>query len=297
MAFAPRFLKDWVQRSPKLTGLYRQAMWRKHVLTDWWGTKVWTRTHEVMTPLGFKLTSGLHPAYAMMRSGTFEPDETAVITKLLSTVDVFVDIGANLGYYTCLALQKGRPVVAFEPQQQNLQCLFKNLEANGWDEKAEIFPVALSERPGLLTLYGASGPSASLIRSWAGYSDRFEKKVPVSTLDNVLSGRFAGKRLLVKMDVEGAEYNVLKGATEILARQPKPLWLLEIALEEFHPEGRNPHYEQIFQLFWDHGYQAYTAAKDPQLVTQLDVATWVANGHASSGTFNYLFAESENLLK
>jgi FkbM family methyltransferase len=296
MLILPRWLKNLAKRSTTLVKLNASIRWKLHVLTDWWGTKVWTKTSEVVTPLGFKLTSGLHPAYELMRSGKFELEETAIIARLLPRVDVFVDIGANLGYYTCLALQYGKPVVAFEPQQQNLQCLFQNLTANGWEDRAEVFPLALSDRPGLLTLYGASGPSASLIKDWAGYSSRFKKTVPVSTLDNVLAGRLAGKQLFIKMDVEGAEYHVLKGALATLRITPKPIWLLEICLEEFHPDGRNPDFHEIFKLFWELGYQAFTANRNPKLVSQSDVADWVQKGHADSGTFNYLFAESEEVL-
>ena len=207
-----------------------------------------------------------------------------------------MDIGANLGYYTCLALQSGKPVIAFEPQQQNLQCLFQNLIANGWEGKAEVFPLALSEHSGLLTLYGASGPSASLIKNWAGYSSRFNKVVPVSTLDKVLVGRFNGKQLFIKMDVEGAEFSVLKGALATLRLSLKPIWLLEICLEEFHPDGRNPDFYEIFKLFWEHGYKAFTATKNPILVNQFEVENWLKKGHADSGTFNYVFAESEDML-
>lgn len=297
MSILPRWLKTLAKRSEMIVKLNASLRWKLHVLTDWWGTKVWTKTREVVTPLGFKLTSGLHPAYELMRSGEFEIEETAIISRLLPKVDVFVDIGANLGYYTCLALQSGKSVVAFEPQQQNLQCLFQNLTANGWEDKAEVFPLALSDRPGLLTLYGASGPSASLIKNWAGYSSRFKKTVPVSTLDNVLAGRFPGKHLFIKMDVEGAEYQVLKGALVTLTLSPKPVWLLEICLEEFHPEGSNPDFQQIFQLFWENGYQAFTATEKPKLVSASVVASWVKNGHADSETFNYLFAESEYILR
>ncbi len=297
MSILPRWLRNIAKRSDSLVKLSMSLRWRFHVLTDWWGTKVWTKTSEVLTPLGFKLTSGLHPAYELMRNGQFEREETAVISRLLPKVDVFIDIGANLGYYTCLALQNGKPVVAFEPQQQNLHCLFQNLTANGWEDNAEVFPLALSERPGLLTLYGASGPSASLIKNWAGYSARHHKIVPVSTLDNVLAGRFVGQRLFVKMDVEGAEYQVLKGALNTLALTIKPIWLLEICLEEFHPEGTNPDFEHIFQLFWEHGYQAFTATTDPRLVSRVDVDEWVAKRHASSETFNYVFAESLEMLR
>jgi hypothetical protein len=139
MSILPSWLKTLAKRSNTLVKFNTSLRWKLHVLTDWWGTKVWTKTSEVVTPLGFKLISGLHPAYELMRSGKFEVEETAVIARLLPRVDVFVDIGANLGYYTCLALQSGKPVVAFEPQQQNLQCLFQNLTVNGWEDRGRCF--------------------------------------------------------------------------------------------------------------------------------------------------------------
>lgn len=297
MSILPCWIKSLAKRSKTLVRINASLRWKSHVLTDWWGTKIWTKTKEVVTPLGFKLTSGLHPAYELMRTGKFEVEETEIITKLLPKVDRFIDIGANLGYYTCLALQKGTPVLAFEPQQQNLQCLFQNLVANGWEDKAEVFPLALSEHPGLLILYGASGPSASLIPNWAGYSSRFKKIVPVSTLDNILRGRFSGENIFIKMDVEGAEFQVLGGAIATLKIDPKPIWLLEICLEEFHPEGKNPEFLKIFQLFWENGYLAFTATESPKLITASEVNNWVESGHAESGTFNYIFVESEDVLR
>ena len=228
-----------------------------------------------------------------MRAGKFEVAETALISKFLGQVDMFVDIGANLGYYTCLALQNNIPVVAFEPQQQNLQCLLQNLIANNWDEKIEVYPVALSDKPGLLTLYGASGPSASLVKNWAGYSPRYRKVVPVTTLDAVLGTRFPDQQLLIKIDVEGAEYGVLEGAQQSIARSPRPIWLLEICLHEFHPHNANPNYLRTFQLFWNNGYQAHTAAENPKLVTPDDVNRWVNEKHCDSGIFNYVFVDSD----
>lgn len=289
MSIFPRWLVEWVKQSPGVLARYRAVQWQWHLLKDWWGTKVWKQTCEVMTPLGFKLTAGFHPAYAQMRSGQFEPAETALLSRLLPHADVFIDVGANLGYYTCLARQAGKPVVAFEPQPQNLHCLFRNLEANGWAEGAEVFPLALSGRPGLLQLYGASGPSASLIRGWAGYSARFSQTVPVSTLDRVLGGRFSNARLLIKMDVEGAEYQVLEGALDTLERVPRPVWLIEVCLREFHPAGSNPDFQRIFELFFSRNYAAYAVAKGLQAVTPEEVQRWTGQGHSDAGRFNYLF--------
>ncbi len=277
--------------------LHIKLHWKFYLLKDWWGTRVWKKTSEVVTPLGFKLTSGFHPAYEMMRKGTFELEETTLISRLLGYTDVFVDVGANLGYYTCLALQNKKHVIAFEPQPQNLSCLFKNLIANGWQDKAEVFPVALSDKPGLLTLYGASGPSASLVKNWAGYSSYYHQIVPISTLDNVLGIRFSNKQLFVKIDVEGAEYQVLKGAVATLINNKKPIWLIEICSHEFHPDGFNPYYQKIFQIFWESKYFAFTATEKPTLVTPEDVECWTRSKFCESGTFNYIFVESETLLR
>lgn len=281
---------NWLRESLQRFLLLRKLAWRVHVLMDWWGTRVWTRTTEVLTPLGFKLTAGVHPAYRQMQDGRFEVAETALLAKLLEHVDRFIDVGANLGFYTCLALKSGKPVVAVEPQQQNLNSLYRNLRANGWE--AEVFPLALAEQPGLLVLYGASGPSASLVKGWAGYASRHQTTVPVSTLDVVAGRRFAGEQLLIKIDVEGAERQVLGGAVDTIGLVPKPVWLIEICLDEFHPEGANPAFREIFQLFWRNGYEAYTATLPPRRVTPDDIERWWRNQNSDVDAFNYVFVEA-----
>lgn len=124
MKLLPTWINKLAKCSETLVQLNTRLIWGLHLLKDWWEIKCWTKNTEVETPLGFKLTAGYHPAYDPMRTREFESEETAIIADLLPRVDVFVDIGANLGYYTCLALQNGRSVIAFEPQQQNLRCLF-----------------------------------------------------------------------------------------------------------------------------------------------------------------------------
>lgn len=290
MRLLPIWLRNFARKSKPFVALYGNVTWKIHLLKDWWGTRVWKRTTEVVTPSGLKLITGFHPAYRLMREGKFEIEETALITRLLDQVDVFVDIGANLGYYTCLALQHGKRVVAVEPQQQNLRCLYRNIMANGFEERAEVFPLALSAKPGLLTLFGASGPSASLVKGWAGYSSDYKQTVPASTLDNVLGVRFADMQLFIKVDVEGAEYEVMEGARATMARARKPIWLLEIFFQRFHPSGANPDFHRLFELFWENGYHAYTATEIPRLVTPQDISSQSNNESSDYTTFNYLFA-------
>lgn len=290
----------WIRRqagkSMLIKRAYHWAAWKWHVFRDNWGSLVWTRTRETVTPLGFKLTAGLHPAYEQMRKGTFEPDETVLIARLLERVDRFIDVGANLGYYTCLALQRGCGVMAIEPQPRNLRSLYQNLISNGWDRDAEVMPVALADASGLLTLYGASGPSASLLQNWAGYSSKHRQIVSVSTLDHLLTGRFEGERLLVKIDVEGAELGVLRGAQSTLRRDVRPVWLLEVCLHEFHPDGFNPDFLEVFRQFWDNGYEAFTAEAQPSPVPRERVEQWWAARRTDSGTFNYIFATPDAVM-
>ena len=89
----------------------------------------------------------------------------------------------------------------------------------------------------------------------------------------------------------------LRGGGGILARSPKPIWLLEVCLQEFHPEGKNPDFLKTFQLFWENGYQAWTATENPKLVTSNDVHNWAKKNHSDSGTFNYVFAETADIFR
>ncbi|MBU1730685.1 FkbM family methyltransferase [Patescibacteria group bacterium] len=223
-----------------------------------------------------------------MQEGIFEAQETLLLREYLRSADVFVDVGANIGFYSCLARLADKHVIAVEPLSKNLEYLYANILANAWTD-IEVFPVGLSDRPGLSTLYGGSSTGASLISSWAGAARLFRHIIPVSTLDVLLNVRFAGKKVLIKIDVEGAEYPVLLGATKVMCMQPKPTWMVEICLNEFHPDGMNPNFQDTFNLFWQYGYEARTADQNNRLIQRADVDRWVKNGRRDSGAINYKF--------
>ena len=204
------------------------------------------------TPLGFKLQGCGSVHHRSMQQGTFEVELTQLLLQRLEQAQVFVDVGANIGLYSCLARSKGKHVIAVEPLPRNTAALYTNMFENGWKD-VEVFPVGLSRTPGIAVLYGASSTGASLIGNWAGASGRHKRIIPISTLDVILGSRFSGKPMLIKIDVEGVEFMVLSGAVKTLSQSPRPTWVMEICLNEFHPSGLNPDYLATFELFWSHG--------------------------------------------
>ncbi len=241
-----------------------------------------------MTPYGFKLQGTNLVHHINMQNGIFEPDEITLFENIFKRVDVFVDVGANIGFYACMARAAGLHVIAIEPSQKNLKYLLANIKANEWSD-VEIFPVGLAYQHGIATLYGGTSTGASLISNWAGPPKMFRQIIPLSTLDILLGKRFSGKKLFIKVDVEGAEYSALLGSVEVIDMQPKPTWVVEICLNEYHPEGMNPNFQDTFKLFYQHGYEARTADTNNKLIQPVDVERWVKNGRCESGTINYKF--------
>jgi FkbM family methyltransferase len=241
----------------------------------------------VATPMGFKLAGS-----TLMQSGAFEPEETRLVKTLVSQSDLLINVGANIGYYVCMAVSQGKNVVAFEPLHQNVRLLLRNIKANDGDSKVEVHPVALSNSVGIREIYGR-GTGASLVKGWAGAPERQAELVPCTTMDNVLHDRYPDARLLIVVDVEGAEQLILEGAASVLAREPKPLWMVEIAKSEHQPAGVsiNPTLLDTFCVFWQGGYQAWTADSKCRKVDYQEVARIAEGGPDTLGTNNFLFLE------
>ncbi|MBL8227499.1 MAG: FkbM family methyltransferase [Bryobacterales bacterium] len=233
------------------------------------------------TPFGFQLAGN-----DAMAAGTFEQTEITIFLKYLDQASVCIDVGANIGLYSCLARSRGKHVIAIEPLRTNLQLLYTNLLRNGFQD-VEVFPLGLSSSSGIQSLYGG-GTGASFVPGWAGASTKHFQLVPTTTLDTIVQQRFAGQ-LLIKMDVEGFENDVLCGATSTLRLLPRPTWIVEVALNQHFPGGINKHFVQTFETFWQYGYEARIAGITEQVVTPVDVDRWARQGRVDFGSYNYLF--------
>lgn len=237
-----------------------------------------------VTPWGFTFAG--HDA---MATGGFEPEETKVVRRLMGDVDVLVNIGANVGYYCCHALSMDKPVIAVEPNTRNLHYLLKNIQNNGWSNLAEVFPVALGTDTDILQMWGG-GTGASLVKGWASIPESYVTQVPILSLDRVLGDTLHGKKALILVDIEGAEFMMLQGASQTLVNEPRPIWLMEIASTEHQPAGvvMNPHFAETFEMFFNLGYRAFTADEEEIEITPAIVQKVVA-GAQSLGTHNFVF--------
>jgi FkbM family methyltransferase len=210
-----------------------------------WGREA---THAYRLARAKPEASGL--GFAMLRGGEFANRlvgaELPAFVAALDDADLFVDIGANVGFFTLIAARRGVPVVAVEPDADNAQLLYRNLQHSANTATVEVLPVAVSDRIAIVTLRG-TGQEASLVSGWGGERSLHERLVPTTTLDTILAGR-AG-RLLIKMDVEGHESAALRGAMATLARTPPPVWLIE------HGPVVGADYLGPFDRFWENGYE------------------------------------------
>lgn len=247
----------------------------------------------VDTILGFKLLGN-----KAMQEGLFEPIETNILSKIIPRFDLFINVGANIGYYCCLAASKNVNVLAFEPIHLNLQYLLKNIEVNNFNNFVEVFPVALSDHVGIVKMYG-DNTGASLIKGWASSNNTYTNLVPSNTLDYLASSRAIEKFVLILIDIEGSEFQALKGATALLSMTPKPVWIVEICIREHQPEGikTNPNLLQTFDLFWDLGYQAFTLGNKIRLVSRSEILEIINGGSDLLNTHNFIFCSNNFILE
>ena len=200
-----------------------------------------------------------------MVNGDFEPEETALVRTLLARSDRFANVGANTGYYCLLARQANLPVIALEPIPTTVSILLENLCANGFDSGTMVLPVAAGPAAGSAQIFGV-GTGASMLRGWANNPENLTQIVPVVKLDDVVRPPEKSERLLILMDVEGFEFAALQGAMALLYSDPKPVWVIEIALDGAGT-ATSADVQATFDLMAKAGYTARCATAGMELVS------------------------------
>lgn len=168
----------------------------------------------------------------------YEPDVSHAMTRILRPGDTMIDVGVNAGFFTILGGRLVGPdgrVIGLEPDPRSLERLPDRLRENGLDH-VTILAAAASDRAGTVTFHlntDNSGGSAlwdpALFPGNArSAADRRTVQAQSVTLDDLIPRLGARVPRLIKIDTEGAEHTVLRGATRMLTLHPKPCIFAEL---------------------------------------------------------------------
>jgi FkbM family methyltransferase len=223
-------------------------------------------SYDPSTDIGGKLFS----------TGEFEKNEMELCKEYISENSIVLDIGANIGlhsiYFSSLA-QHGC-VLSFEPSLTTFSFLVGNV-AN----ISNIVPmnIAVSDEGKIADFFHASDNAYSSLMDTKRKEVVKVIKVPCMRVDDVVSGLQLKRVDFVKIDVEGLEYEVLKGMNEIISKY-QPIIFCEI----YKGKNSNQKPDETVQLLIDKGYRAFVMCKG-QLV---------AYEKHNDSLYNYLFLPS-----
>ncbi len=202
--------------------------------------------------------------------GAYSHRDLLVLQQYLKPGTVFLDIGANIGWYSLVASalvgHQGK-VISFEPDPKNAELLSENLQLNQMSN-TEVKKMALAADKG----------SLALIRSENNFGDHYvvensenPDQVAADALDNVITPGVFEKVALIKMDVQGSEPSVLRGMEGLLQVHRPPL-LIEFSPFHLYRAGNSPF--EIFAFIEKNDYipfQVHDTADNGQILTPVGV--------------------------
>jgi FkbM family methyltransferase len=198
--------------------------------------------------------------------GTAELPLTKFMANNLKNGDIFYDVGSNYGFFSQLACEiiNNGECHAFEPDADTFAYLEKNLYDSNEKTKVFLNNKALTNINGEVTFYsrkdfGASGTSTTSEEAVSLRGRNYSvEKVPSLTLDEYVKTH--NPPSMIKIDIEGGEYNMLLGAKEVLL-QYKPTIVLEVSGFE---EGEKLSQKAINFLI-ENGYSANRLSSDGKI--------------------------------
>ena len=181
--------------------------------------------------------------------------------RTLKSNDLFVDVGANMGFYSYLAKRAGARAIAFEPEPMHADFLSRNPQC--YDT---LYPIALSDNASTSTFYVGNELNTGIHSLVLGdqsfnnsdYADAVE--VQTRRLDRLLTDDTNLDQLkLIKIDVEGAEEDVINGTIGIMKEGFKPKIWCEVRGEQSDRNGGN--YQTITNILSAYGYAPYVVQR------------------------------------
>ncbi len=199
--------------------------------------------------------------------GSYELPTVRFIRRYLREGSVAMDVGAQIGYLTLVmatAANRNTRVISFEPEKVNLERFNENMSLNSVTN-VELRRQAVTDSPGTIRLYLSTDHNSgthSTIANDPNVGTDFEE-VPATTIDEASKSIGLERLDLVKIDVEGAEYEVVQGAQGSIASF-KPTFIIE--LSEGIQNSRGFSTIRFKQMMLDYGYQPYLISDKGLLV-------------------------------
>ena len=210
----------------------------------------------------------------------FEQETRAFLKAFLRPGDIFLDVGANVGFFTLLAARHvggSGKLHAFEPVRKTHVRLIENVRLNGLTNVA-CHRVAFSDTVGEATITVAGdGFDAwnSLGKPYMGGVVGTEV-VATTTLDEFVERHsLTGKISAIKIDVEGWESRVLTGANRTLSRDDAPLLIVEFAEQAATLAGSSCN--ELHRVLNALGYEVMTFDRRASILTRLPIADQYPN--------------------
>lgn len=196
--------------------------------------------------------------FHLLVDGCYENLEFRILKNIARVSQVFVDIGANVGFYSIFTkiLKPDLEVHSVEPNPLVSELLIKNMELNNFFDNTKVYQFAVGDRNEnevLLNIPGITGSSgASLIDLHPDESGNYKVKVALKSLDSTELGNT--KVDLVKMDIEGAEFAALLGFINTI-KSNKPTIFIELLRKWMSQFDSKP--QDVIDLLLPLGYKCF----------------------------------------
>jgi len=195
--------------------------------------------------------------------GVWEPPLTRWITQNLRPGDTFIDVGANIGYFSLLAswlVGEAGTVVALEASPQTFVLLEDNLARNHV-KNVRALNVAVSNRHGVAQVFRGYASNIGLTTIIKDENFPYECDIVTAPLDALLLPVEGQNARMIKIDVEGAEWAVVEGMVPLLRASRADLEVIvEIEPDPLAKQGKCP--GDVMQIFLKAGFHAYRMEND-----------------------------------
>ena len=270
-------LKEFIHRYPFIKAAIKAALYPAIVVRKSFNNKKSFWQKEILNNLGdiiignpvirvdefegvFTVSPHSHLFYRLILSKCYEPKLVKLCMKYLDKNRDAIDVGANIGFYSVLFAKNlaNKKVLSIEPTKNAIQFLRQNIKLNDVTDKVVVFEGVASDKKGvdeIKTIKGKEEYSSlgKMIHPCIEKEKWSLEEVISNTLDNLVQEKSLDPGFL-KVDTEGVEHLVFKGAQNVLSEK-RPIILSE--LSDFLLKGNGSSAEEVIDLIKSNGYDLF----------------------------------------